>query len=139
MKKELIAYIETNEKDEFIRVSRVDDGTNQFVLLALGPNKMVVNVSELTEAIGAIGHYSALFEQEEKIRAMRKNTPPPVMEVPITIPTVKAKGKSRAISEDEGALVLEAQATRTGPTASELALEKQMGLMTGETLVFKEK
>lgn len=132
MRKELIVYIETNEKDEMIKVSRVDDGTDQFMLLTLGGNRMVINTEEFVNAIGAIGHYSTLFKQEEKMRELRKNGPPAIV---VTPPTVK---KGKVAKEDEGALILEAQ-TRTGPTASELALEKQMGLMQGESLVFKEK
>ncbi len=133
MKKELTVYINTNEEGEEIKVSRVNDGTNQFMLLTLGGNRMVVDVAELMEAVGAIGHYSTLFDQEHKIREQRKKAPPAIV---VTPPPAAAK-KAAKHKEDENALVLEAQ-VRTGPTASELALEKQMKLMQGESLVFKK-
>jgi len=115
---------------------------------------MVVNVAELMEAVGAIEHYSTLFDQEQKMKENRKNTqrivvsPEAFDEIeeelknpsPPTQHLLKAAARHKAkfAKEDEGALILEAQ-TRTGPTASELALEKQMGMMQGESLVFKEK
>lgn len=132
MRKELICFISTNEEGETIRVSRVDDGTGQFMLLTLGQNRMVLDVAELMEAVGAIGHYSTLFDQETKMRELRKNGPAPVV-VQASVPK-----KAKVNKEDDGALILEAQ-TRTGPTASELALEKQMGLMQGESLIIREK
>jgi hypothetical protein len=153
MRKELVVFIETNEQDELIRVSRVDDGTGKYMLLTAGVNRMVVDVAELMEAVGAIGHYSALFDQENKMREQRKKAPPIVvsdeaydeivaeLEKPAK-PNAKlleaAKRHKAKFKEDEGALVLEAQ-TRSGPTKSELALEKQMRLMQGDSLVLKEK
>jgi hypothetical protein len=139
MKKELIVFIQSNEEGEHIRVSRVDDGTNRFMLLTAGQNRMVVDVQELMEGIGAIGHYSALFDQEEKMKAMRDAARPArTVEVPTTIPVAKPKGKAKVDPEDEGALILEAQ-MRSGPTASELALEAQTRHMHGDSLEIREK
>jgi hypothetical protein len=140
MRKELTVYVATNEPDEEVKVMRVKDDP-QFFMLSLGGSRIVVNIGELMEAVGAISHFSALFEQEEKMRAMRDAKPA----APV-IPTVVAsapkkfgpKKKSDKANEDEDAVVFEAQ-VRTGPTASELELEKQMGQMQGESLVFREK
>jgi len=123
MKKELICYINTNIEGDSIRVSRVDDGTNKHILLKAGEGFMIVDIAELLDAVGAIGHYSTLFSQEEKIRAARDAKAAPVAQAP------KAK-------EDEDAVVFQAQ-IRTGPTASELALERQTRLMQGDTLEVK--
>jgi hypothetical protein len=126
MKKELIVFIATNEEGEAIRVSRVDDGSNRFMLLTLGVNRMVVDVAELMDGIGAIGHYSTLFDQEELMKAMRAKTqssPQP----PVTNPIQK---------EEE--IVFDV-AMSSGPSASELALEAQTKHMQGGTLVLKEE
>jgi hypothetical protein len=128
MKKELIVFIATNEEGEAIRVSRVDDGSNRFMLLTLGVNRMVVDVAELMDGIGAIGHYSTLFDQEELMKAMRAKTqssPQP----PVT--TVKHASKEEEIVFDV--------AMSSGPSASELALEAQTKHMQGGTLVLKEE
>jgi hypothetical protein len=126
MRKELICFINTNEEGEAIRVSRVDDGSNRFMLLTLGVNRMVVDVAELMDGIGAIGHYSTLFDQEELMKAMRAKTqssPQP----PVTNPIQK---------EEE--IVFDV-AMSSGPSASELALEAQTKHMQGGTLVLKEE
>jgi hypothetical protein len=126
MKKELIVFIATNEEGEAIRVSRVDDGLNRYMLLTLGVNRMVVDVGELMDGIGAISHYSTLFDQEERMKAMRAKTqssPQP----PVTNPIQK---------EEE--IVFDV-AMSSGPSASELALEAQTKHMQGGTLVLKEE
>jgi hypothetical protein len=126
MKKELVCYISTNEEGEECKVQRVA-ADPQFYLLTLGQTRMVLNISELLDAVGAIGHYSTLFDQEEMIRDARAKTPIHVV-TPI---------RSKAKEEEEG-LVLEAQ-MRTGPTASELALEAQTKHMHGDEIVVVEK
>jgi len=128
MKKELIVFIATNEEGEAIRVSRVDDGSNRFMLLTLGVNRMVVDVAELMDGIGAIGHYSTLFDQEELMKAMRTKTQS-IPQPPVTNPIQK---------EEEFTIVMDAP-TRSGPSASELALEAQTKHMQGGTLVLKEE
>jgi len=130
MKKELVVFVNSNEEGEAIRISRVDDGTNRYMLLSLGNNRMVVDVEELMDGLGAIGHYSTLFDQEERMKAMRAKTQsspqPPVAR---TNPIQK---------EEEFTLVMDAP-LRTGPSASEIALEAQTRHMQGESFVLKEK
>jgi len=149
MKKELIVYINSNEEGEEVRVSRVA-GEGQFTLLTLGSSRIVVDTNELMEAVGAIGHYAALFDQEEKIKAARVNTktttgqlvgrfssaPTPVSSGGVaTAPVKKSNAKK---GEAEGTLELEPE-LRTGPTASELALQQMTTHMQGGELVIKEK
>lgn len=124
MRKELTVYISTNEDGEEVRISRVNDGTDQFMLLTAGVNRLVLNIEELLEAVGAIGHYSTLFDQEHKMRELRKNSSP------------AAQIPARVSIEGEKELIVDAQ-IRSGPTASELALEKQMSSLG--SLLFTEK
>ena len=134
MRKELLVYIKTNEEGEEVRVQRVADDPN-FFLFTLGANRMVMDINELMDAVGAISHYSTLFDQETMIREARAKAPPlRVVEIPTQI-NVGAKRSTHP--EDDGALILEAQ-TRSGPTASELALEAQTKHMQGESLVVTE-
>jgi hypothetical protein len=126
MKKELVCFISTSEEGEECKVQRVA-ADPQFYLLTLGQTRMVLNISELLDAVGAIGHYSTLFDQEEMIRDARAKAPIHVV-TPI---------RSKVKEEEEG-LVLEAQ-MRTGPTASELALEAQTKHMHGDEIVVVEK
>lgn len=149
MRKEIVIWCSTNEQDEEIKVQIVT-ADPEFLMLTLGPNRMVIKLDELLEAVGAIGHYSTLFTQEQKMREARDAsraasvltlTPTDFDKVKTTIANpaqvnTKLK-KALKNKEDEGTLVLEAP-TRTGPTASELALEKQMKLMQGDSLVFKK-
>jgi hypothetical protein len=126
MKKELVCYISTNEEGEECKVQRVA-ADPQFYLLTLGQTRMVLNIGELLDAVGAIGHYSTLFDQEEMMRDARAK-------IPIhAVTPIRPKAK-----EEEEGLVIEAQ-MRTGPTASELALEAQTKHMQGESLVVVEK
>lgn len=135
MRKELLVFISTNEQGEEVRVQRVADDPN-FYLFTLGNNRMVIEINELMEAIGSISQYSAVFDQETMMREARAKAPPTrVVEIPTTLNLSK---KTKANPEDEGALILEAQ-TRSGPTASELALEAMTKHMQGETLVVTDK
>ena len=136
MRKELTVYIGTNEPDEEIKVMRVKDDPT-FYILTIGGMRIVVNMAELFDAAGAIGHYATLFDQEERMRAMRDKTPPPRV-VEVEAPGPNARKKTNVYLEDEDTLVLETQ-VRTGPTASELALEQQTQHMLGDSLVLKEK
>lgn len=137
MRKELTVYISTNEENEEVKVMRVKDDP-QFYLLTLGQNRMVVNVAELMDAIGAIDHYSALFDQEQAMREARAAAPPS-RTVSLDVKPIKpSKKPTKVNAEDEGALILEAQ-IRQGPTASELALEKMTQHMQGETIIVTEK
>lgn len=127
MKKELICFINTNIEGDSVRVSRVDDGTNKHILLKAGEGFMIVDVAELLDAVGAIGHYAALFDQEELMKARRAKAalgPQP----PVT--TVKHASKEEEIVFDVS--------MSSGPSASELALEAQTQHMQGGSLVLKE-
>jgi hypothetical protein len=96
------------------------------------------------QAVGAIGHYSNIFEHEEKMAEQRKKSPPPVQHMQQATPevTVKTKKgsavKTVSYKSKENELVLEAP-MRDGPTESELALQEEMRLMQGESIVFREK
>jgi hypothetical protein len=130
MKKELVVFVNSNEEGEAIRISRVDDGTNRYMLLSLGTNRMVVDVEELMDGLGAIGHYSTLFDQEERMKAMRAKTQSS-QQAPVarTNPIQK---------EEEFTFVMDAP-LRTGPSASEIALEAQTRHMQGDSFILKEK
>lgn len=148
MRKELVVYVNTNEEGEEVKVQRVADN-DEFILLTAGVNRLVLNVAELMEAVGAIGHYSVLFDQEKRIREARANAGKIVVSEktfneieeainnpkPVNAKLKKAMAKNK---EDEGEIVFDAP-VRSGPTASELALEKEMRLMKGETLEITEK
>lgn len=123
MKKELICFINTNIEGDSVRVSRVDDGTNKHILLKAGEGFMIVDVAELLDAVGAIGHYAALFDQEELMKARRAKA--------ATAPRPPVPSK-----EDE--IVFDVP-TLAGPSASELALEAQTQHMQGGSLVLREK
>lgn len=134
MRKELTCFITTNEEGEEIKVSRVADDP-QFFLLSLGANRMVLNAAELIESIEQISYYAAMFDHESQIKEKRRAAPPPVVvadQAPL-VPKLKKVSKNK---EDEGALVLESAG---GPTASELALEQMIGNMNGESIVVVEK
>jgi hypothetical protein len=134
IKKDLVCYIETNEKDEFVKVNRLETEPG-FFLLTLGANRMVVNGSELMEAINAIDFYSTMFDEELKRRTQAKTEPPKAMTV---APTTTTKRTKKVAKEDEGAIILE-PSLRLGPTESELALERMTKHMQGDTLVLTEK
>lgn len=134
MRKELLVYIATNEEGEECKVQRVAADTD-FFLFTLGQQRMVLNIHELMEAVSSIDRYSTMFDQEQMMKDMRAKAPPlRVVETPV----LPIKGGKRLNPEDEGALIIEAQ-MRTGPTASELALEAQTKHMQGETLVVTDK
>lgn len=132
IKKELIIFTETNEKDEFVKVNRLDTDPGYF-LLTLGGNRIVINGGELIEALQTIDHFGTLFDQELKMKQQRAAAPPKAMT--ITQPVKRGK---KVAAEDEGALILD-PVLRLGPTESELALERQTKHMQGETLVITEK
>lgn len=137
MRKELTVYVSSNEEGEEIKVSRLNTEP-EFILLTLGMNRMVVNIAELMEAVGAIGHYSTLFDQESKMRELAKKAPPKTVvseqsPSPISAPRANKKGK-----EPEGTFEMDA-IVRSGPTESELALANEMTLMQGAELIVKEK
>jgi hypothetical protein len=148
MRKELVVYVNTNEEGEEVKVQRVADN-DEFILLTAGVNRLVLNVNELMEAVGAIGHYSVLFDQEKRIREARAtagkitvsendfNKIEEVLSKPSTA-NEKLKKALKKNKEDEDEIVFDAP-VRNGPTASELALEKEMRLMKGDTLEITEK
>lgn len=135
IKKDLVCYIETNEKDEFVKINRLETEPG-FFLLTLGANRMVVNGSELMEAINAIDFYSTMFDEELKRRTQAAAAPPKAMT--ITPVTTTKKTTRKVAKEDEGAIILE-PTLRLGPTESELALERQTKHMQGDTIVLTEK
>lgn len=134
IKKDLVCYIETNEKDEFVKINRLETEPG-FFLLTLGANRMVVNGGELMEAINAIDFYSTMFDEELKRRTQATVAPPKAMTV---TPTVTTKKSKKVAKEDEGAIILE-PSLRLGPTESELALERMTKHMQGDTIVLTEK
>lgn len=131
IKKELICHVSTLEEGEFTKVNAIETDPGYF-LLTLGTARIVVNGAELAEAMQSISYYGAMFAQEADIKAKRAAAPPKA--VVLTGPTVKRNKKN---TEDEGAIVLPAE-MRLGPTASELALERQTKHMQGETLVITD-
>lgn len=134
IKKELVCYLETNEQDEFVKVNRLETEPG-FFLLTLGSNRIVINGSELVDAINSIEFYGVMFDEERKRREQALAAPPKAMTVaPVAAPK---KGK-KVPKEDEGAIILD-PVMRLGPTESELALERQTQHMKGETLVITEK
>ena len=134
LKKELVIWTETNEEKEFVKVNRLETDPG-FFLLTLGSNRMVINGAELIEALTTIDHYGTMFDQELKMKQQRAAAPAKTVEL---APVVLGKKSKKVSKEDEGALVLD-PVMRLGPTASELALEKQTKHMQGETLVITEK
>jgi hypothetical protein len=134
IKKELVVHIESNEEGEFIKVNALDTEPGYF-LLSLGVNRIVINGAELIEALSSIDYYATLFKHESLAREQRKASPPKAVEVVAAPPK---KSKKKASDEEEGTIVLD-PVLRLGPTASELALEKQTKHMQGDTLVVKEK
>jgi hypothetical protein len=144
IKKELICHIQTLEEGEFIKVNAIE-GESGYFLLTLGQMRMVVNGPELVEAMSNIDYYSTMFKQEAIAKENRAKAPPKTVVNPCAEVAAgsghfntlsKRKGKKNT-EDEEGTIVLEPQ-LRTGPTASELALEKQTKMMQGETLVLKE-
>lgn len=133
LKKELVIFTETNEKDEFIKINRLDTEPG-FFLLTLGGNRIVINGAELIEALQTIDHYGTLFDQELKMKQQRLAAPPKA----VVLAPIPAKKGKKVAAEDEGALILD-PVLRLGPTDSELALERQTKHMQGETLVLTEK
>lgn len=133
MRKDLTVYVSTNEQDEEVKINRLTTDPG-FFLMTLGQTRLVINGAELIEALQAIDHYSMLFDEEQRRREQRAAAPAKAM----TITQPAPRKRTTKHTEDEDALVLEAQ-IRSGPTASELALEKQMKLMQGETIVLVEK
>jgi hypothetical protein len=135
IKKELVVHIESNEEGEFIKVNALATDPGYF-LLSLGVNRIVINGAELVEALNSIDYYATLFNQESIAREQRIKAPPKAMS--IAPAPVRATKKSKVAKEDEGAIVLD-PIMRLGPTASELALEKQTQHMKGDTIVITEK
>lgn len=134
IKKELICHVQTLEEGEFIKINAIE-GEPGYFLLSLGQNRMVINGPELAEAMQSISYYSTMFDQEATMKAQRAAAPPKT--IVVTPQAVPKKGK-KVNPEDEGALVLPAE-MRLGPTASELALERQTKHMQGETITITEK
>jgi hypothetical protein len=102
------------------------------------------------EAVGAIGHYSVLFDQEKRIREARAssskitvserdfNKIEDILSKPSTANEKLKKALKKTNTEDEDEIVFDAP-LRNGPTASELALEKEMKLMRGDSIELTEK
>lgn len=111
MRKELVCYVSTSEEGEECSVQRVATDTT-FIQLRLGGIVLVLNKSELMDAIGAVDFYGTMFD-EEKIRADQKAKAASVFKPQ---PPVK---------EEETELVFDLP-ERTGPTDSELKLLESM-------------
>jgi hypothetical protein len=147
MRKELVVYVNTNEEGEEVKVQRVADN-DEFILLTVGVNRMVLNVNELMEAIGSIGHYSVLFDQEKIIREARLANKITVsdnafnqIEEALSKPSAPNEKLKKAMSkakENEDEIVFESS-NRSSPTPSELALEKEMRLMRGDSIEIRHK
>ncbi len=118
MRKELLVYVATNEPDTEVKVQRVADDP-KFMLLTIGTVRVAVDAAELIEAFVAIEQASKMFDMENLAKAARAAAP-----------------KRNVEPEDEGAVILESH--RLGPSPSELALEKEMRLMQGDTIEIKE-
>lgn len=131
IKKELICHVSTLEEGEFIKINAIE-GEPGYFLLTLGQMRMVINGPELMEAMSSIDYYGTLFKQETIAKENRAKAPPKVV-APVT-----TKRRSKNSEDEEGTIVLD-PVMRTGPTASELALERQTKHMKGETLVLTEK
>lgn len=145
MRKELVVYVNTNEEGEEVKVQRVTEN-EEFILLTAGVNRLVLNVAELMEAVGAIGHYSVLFDQEKRIREARAAATLNVSEKTfdqlqeaINNPAPVNEKLKKALNKNKDDEIVFDTPNRTGPTASELALEKEMRLMKGETIELREK
>ena len=128
MRKELVVYVNTNEEGEEVKVQRVAND-DAFILLTAGNNRLVLNVAELVEAIGAIGHYSVMFDEEKRIREAR---------------ATKSKSSTVGVNNQASSKNLEDEILfdipiRNGPTPSELALEKEMRLMKGDQIILREE
>lgn len=129
MRKEVIAYISTNEDDVEVSVQRVSDDTD-YVLIKLGQFVMAVNRHELADALGTVAYYGQVFDQEmiqkanagalAESRALAAKRQ--VAEQTVLSPGLKKKRVKN--KEDEGALVLEVE--NRGPTKSELKLAETM-------------
>jgi hypothetical protein len=129
MRKEIVCYIETNEEGEEVSVQRVTNDP-MYVLLKVGTTRLVLNKSQLLDAVGTCDFYGTMFDEEKKqkenkvkldasralVRKVEEDTPAPVKN------SSKVKGLSK---EEEGTIILD-QEIRTAPTESELALKKLM-------------
>lgn len=131
IKKELIAHVSTLEEGEFIKINAIE-GEAGYFLLTLGQMRMVVNGPELLEAMSSIDYYGTLFKQEALAKENRTKAPPKTMAAPVP------KRTKKNTEDEEGTIVLD-PVLRMGPTASELALEKQTAHMKGDTIVITEK
>jgi hypothetical protein len=131
VRKEIVCYIGTNEPEEEVSVQRVSDDPT-FVLLRVGTTRLVLNKEQLLEAIGTCDMYGRVFEEEKnrkenksKLDASRALARQ-LSETEITQAPVKKVNKVKGLSkEEEGSIILDEE-IRTGPTESELALQKIM-------------
>jgi len=127
MRKEIVCYVETNEPEEEVSVQRVANDP-MYVLLRVGTTRLVLNKSQLLDAVGTCDFYGTMFDEEKKqkenkvkLDASRALARKVVEEVPVK-KSSKVKGLSK---EEEGTIILD-QEIRTAPTESELALKKLM-------------
>lgn len=127
MRKEIVCYIETNEEGEEVSVQRVTNDP-MYVLLRVGTTRLVLNKSQLLDAVGTCDFYGTMFDEEKKqkenkvkLDASRALVRKVEEEVPVKNSS-KVKGLSK---EEEGTIILD-QEIRTAPTESELALKKLM-------------
>ena len=126
MRKEIICYVTTNEKGEEVSVQRVSEDPN-FVLIRVGTTRLVLNKSELMEAIDLTSFYGRMFDEEQQQKDNK-----------VKLEESRAKAKAARAKDDDEELVMEFE-NRLGPTESELALLKMTTLMQGAELSVKEE
>jgi hypothetical protein len=127
MRKEIVCYVETNEPEEEVSVQRVTNDP-MYVLLRVGTTRLVLNKSQLLDAVGTCDFYGTMFDEEKKQKENKAKLDASralVRKVEEDVP-VKNSSKVKGLSkEEEGTIILD-QEIRTAPTESELALKKLM-------------
>ena len=118
MRKEIVCYVSTNEEGEELSVQRVANDPD-FLMLRLGEFRLAINKMELVEAVDTLQYYGTLFDQEKIAKDNRKK---------------RDAAKAKSSKEEEGTIIMD-QELRTGPTASEQALEKMMANLSDGTTV----
>jgi hypothetical protein len=135
MRKEIVCYIETNEEGEEVSVQRVTNDP-MYVLLRVGTTRLVLNKSQLLDAVGTCDFYGTMFDEEKKqkenkvkldaSRDKARKLADTFSQGEVVAAPVKKSSKVKGLTkEEEGTIILD-QEIRTAPTESELALKKLM-------------
>ena len=95
MRKEIICYVTTNEKGEEVSVQRVSEDPN-FVLIRVGTTRLVLNKSELMEAIDLTSFYGRMFDEEQQQKDNK-----------VKLEESRAKAKAARAKDDDEELVME--------------------------------